>query len=941
MRSFTARFDIRVSAVYGGVAALWIVLSDILIGVLFAQGQTTSTLIGVLKGLGFVWITSLALFAILSAEMRKRGRVEQALQQDMIARQQAEAQYRSLFENSPVSLWEEDFSAVKAYLDNLRASGQDLRAYLTAHPEAVVHCAELVKVLSINRATLDMFHANSPEELMGGLATIITTTSFEAFREELLTLAAGQLWFEGELTEQPLRGDPIECLLKLTIVQGYEDTWAKVFVAIMDITKRKQDEQALLHSETTEREQRVLAEALRDTTIALTSTLDPAMVLDRILQHLERVIPHQAANIMLIKGEVACSVCWHGYPPEAEDFLKTFAFPLDTPNLREMLTTRAPLVIPDTVTYPGWMTRSETTCSRSYAGVPIQIRNQVVGFLSMDSTIPGFFTANHTQRLLAFANQTAVAIENAQLYDELWRYATDLQQRVMERTAELKRAKEHVEAILDSSSDGIILAHLTKGIQQANAAFNALFACEPDAYFHTPLTGLAMPDDIPHMQQAIGDAVNNRISTHLEIEALRQDGTTFLADISVAPVSGSSIEPDQVVCILRDITRRKQAEQALRESEERFRSYFELPLIGVMISAPDKAFLQVNAKLCEMLGYTRDELLQKTWAELTYVDDLPTNEAYFRQAMAGEIDGYTFDKRFVRKDGQLIYCSLVARCVRKPNGQVNYVVALAQDITERKRLEAELRHTLDKEKELNELKSRFVSLVSHEFRTPLATIQTATDLLHSYSSKLTDEQKAARLKGIQTQVHRMTTMLEQVLTISRIEQGKLTFKPAPLNVEVFCRELIETLQQTVHTHQFVFSSAIGKQLCNMDVQLLEHILSNLLTNAVKYSPPGSTVYFELQEQAKQVKFMVRDEGIGIPLEDQPYIFEPFHRANNVGQVAGTGLGLAIVRQMVERHSGSVVFDSEPGVGTSFTVSIPAHPAIDASHTGRLVIKDSR
>ncbi len=248
----------------------------------------------------------------------------------------------------------------------------------------------------------------------------------------------------------------------------------------------------------------------------------------------------------------------------------------------------------------------------------------------------------------------------------------------------------------------------------------------------------------------------------------------------------------------------------------------------------------------------------------------------------------------------------------------------------RHKAESEVRKALQKERELNELKSRFVSMVSHEFRTPMSTILFSAGLLETYGPKWSEEKKLTHLHRIQAAVKQMTKLLEDILTLGKAEAGKLEFKPVPIELEQFCRELAEEMQITdenKHRINFLSKGAIADAI--MDEKLLRHILSNLLSNAIKYSPEGSTVYFELtclgngaEEKSPVAMFRIQDEGIGIPPEDKPRLFETFHRATNVGTIPGTGLGLAIVKRAVDLHGGEIAVESEVGAGTRFTVTLP-------------------
>jgi PAS domain S-box-containing protein len=276
---------------------------------------------------------------------------------------------------------------------------------------------------------------------------------------------------------------------------------------------------------------------------------------------------------------------------------------------------------------------------------------------------------------------------------------------------------------------------------------------------------------------------------------------------------------------------------------------------------------------------------------------------------------------------------------------------------QRKQAEGEIRKALEKEKELTELKSRFISMTSHEFRTPLTTIQSSAELLENYSHKWTEEKKITHLHRIQISVKHMTKLLNDVLIIGKVEAGKIQLNPVPINLGNFCLSLVEELQlndKGKHTILFNYNednrtsqddfelqadevkiessnhkpSSFMPIPC-LDEQLLWQILENLLSNALKYSPVGSIVGLTLSCFPKQAVFQVCDRGIGIPKEDQARLFETFHRATNVGTIAGTGLGLAIVKKCADIHQGQIAVESEVGVGTTFTVTLPIYNWLSA------------
>jgi len=252
---------------------------------------------------------------------------------------------------------------------------------------------------------------------------------------------------------------------------------------------------------------------------------------------------------------------------------------------------------------------------------------------------------------------------------------------------------------------------------------------------------------------------------------------------------------------------------------------------------------------------------------------------------------------------------------------------LQVELNERKKVEEQIFKALEKEKELSDLKSRFISMTSHEFRTPLAVIASSAGILKTFSHKLDEQQKQRHLQCIQTYIQHTTQLLDDILLINKAEAGKLVFKPSSFNLVDFCQTLIDELQLSSPNHRFVFSpqyqgNPSNKNHVIMDSQLLRQILSNLLSNAVKYSSSGSNIQIDLLIEDLIAVFLIKDEGIGISIEDRQHLCESFYRGSNVGNTPGTGLGLTIVNKCVFLHKGRITFASQIGVGTTFRVELP-------------------
>jgi PAS domain S-box-containing protein len=434
---------------------------------------------------------------------------------------------------------------------------------------------------------------------------------------------------------------------------------------------------------------------------------------------------------------------------------------------------------------------------RSFVIVPLSAQGKLIGLLNLSSDQPHAFSPEQIEMFDEAADQLAIAIQQARFLEQIQRHAAELEQHVEERTAELQSAKERVEAILNNSSDAIVLASFDGVVQQVNPAFNRLFGYPNGEAFGQSLLSLVSDGDVDVLLAALSAVINTTKPSRVEISARPQDGTLFDADVVLAAVLQDS-KVHGVVCGWRDISQRKQMEQ-------------------------------------------------------------------------------------------------------------------------------ELRAALEKEKELNELKSRFSSMVSHEFRTPLAVILSSTGLLERYSQRMTEDKKQEHLTQIQTQVQRLVGLLDDVLTLSRAETIDILVTAETLDLNGLCMDIVRDIQQTTTKHQINFTISGQPQTVSMDVKLIRQAITNLLTNAVKYSPDGGTVTIDLAYEEPNVRIRIQDQGIGIPEADQKRLFERFHRAQNVGNISGTGLGLAIVKRAVEAHGGSIGVESAAGAGTTFTLHIPIQP----------------
>lgn len=252
----------------------------------------------------------------------------------------------------------------------------------------------------------------------------------------------------------------------------------------------------------------------------------------------------------------------------------------------------------------------------------------------------------------------------------------------------------------------------------------------------------------------------------------------------------------------------------------------------------------------------------------------------------------------------------------------SHLVALAIETDQRQKLESKLRDALEREREMVELKTNFVNLVSHEFRTPLGVIVSSADILESYFDRLRPDQRRGHLQDIRQSAQQMAGLMEEVLLLGRVDSGRMFCRREPFDLADFCERMVDEQHSATNRRcpiQLELTDVSGPAAG--DTALLRHIFGNLISNAVKYSHAGRPVRFAVRREKNEAVFEIADQGIGIDLEDQKHLFTAFHRGGNTGQVAGTGLGLAIVKRCVGIHGGTIGFTSRLGMGSTFTVRL--------------------
>ncbi|APW42162.1 PAS domain S-box protein [Rhodoferax saidenbachensis] len=486
-------------------------------------------------------------------------------------------------------------------------------------------------------------------------------------------------------------------------------------------------------------------------------------------------------------------------------------------------------------------------------------------------------------------------------------------------TQALHRSEERYRAVIEHSGEGMLV------VQDARFVFANFRAAEllqmtredllREGYLHRiHPDDHAMVDD-RRKRRLAGEEIPNRY----EIRLLLPDNVVRWIDIGVTVVPWDGTPA--TLTFFSDITERKQGEADLQRTSSEREAILQSALVGIVLSV-DRKHQWVNDKFAEMVDYTREELIGQS--TLMVHSDRETWERWGEEQRAAMVSSgtYTNERPLKRRNGEILWVQMAGRCVRDRDPDSGIIWTFL-DITERIKAEQSTRAALEQQKELNELRSRFVAMTSHEFRTPLATILSSAELLKYYGDRLPAADKAEVVQTIENSVHRMTRMLDRVLLLGKVDAQMLEFQPREIDLIPLCHALMDDARtQHPKTHCTLVSDFVDLPSVGLfDEKLLRHIFGNLLSNAIKYSPEGGEVRFRVTREDGQWVMEVSDQGIGIPAEEIPHLFESFHRASNVGDIQGTGLGLAIVKNSVDLHGGRIQVHSGTGKGTRFIVKV--------------------
>ena len=447
---------------------------------------------------------------------------------------------------------------------------------------------------------------------------------------------------------------------------------------------------------------------------------------------------------------------------------------------------------------------------------------------------------------------------------------------------------------------------------------------------HQPIDAVLLDLSLPDCHGLGSIAQIHMVAPYLPIVMLTGRDDTQVAVQAVAQGAQDYLVKGQITTQLltraiRYAIERTQILKQLQASERRFRAVFDQTFQFMVLLSPTGIVLEVNQALANVEGMRLEALLHRPIWETERWGYDEVIQQWMKTAIAAAAQGQIVSDEIqvCNPQRELRWLDFSLKPLNDESNQVVLLIAESRDISDRKLIEAKTLETLEQERELNQIKSDFVSMASHEFRTPLTTIRMATELLQNYNHELTESKRVQHFERIHSAIAAMLRLLDEVLLLGKADSGGLHYEPAPLDLVNYCQEVIATLQLTTSSTHRIRLRCSPKQIQGeMDQALIHHILMNLLSNAIKYSPDRGSVWLDISCEGDRVTLQVKDEGIGIPPQDQAHLFETFYRAKNVGKIQGTGLGLAIVKKCVALHQGQIQVTSEVGAGTTFNVTLP-------------------
>ena len=986
--------------------------------------------------------------------------VERLKSQNIIL--ERERHLEALFENSPISIWEEDFSSVKKSFDDLKKQGvADLRKYLDENPSVLVDLASMVKVESINNASVKLLASESKNDVYKNLTKYFNTDSLEVFKEEMVAFWNGASNFQAEIPITRIDGKKIVLSLHVNVLPGHTNTLNKVMVSFIDITEAKYAERTLKEAadltskknselEDKNQELRRAREATLNIIEDLSVEIEERKRSELALKQSEannRAITETANDSIITTDTSGKILSWNnasqtifGFENSemmGNAFDKILFERHDGKNIkvfRKMVEAANKEGVGNTINLTGkrkngnefpaelsmskWESEEKTYFTVIIRDVTerVNAENELIKQKklaeSIVDNIPIMIAYFNEKGEFEFVNKQWEKVLGWSL-DEIKKtpdimkefypdeklrnnviefmmkaepYWLDMVTRIKDGTfintswinvklpdgrsigigqditqrkiseENLKKLNFGLQLAIEGGDLGTFDADIANGKVEVNERYLSMIGYSRDEIQMTNdfWKSIVHPDDqskVLEMSKKIESGELEWMEAHYR--ARHKSGKwIWILDRAKGFNYNSEGKPTRAAGTHRDITESKIAEEELNR-------FFDLVPVMVCVASNGK-FDKINNAWESVLGYSKEEMIGTAFTDYIHPEDIEPTLKEVQTQIGGGLT-INFINRYRAKNGEYKLLEWVAG--PSPDGVKLYAAArditekaksdlelkkyrehleelvehrteeidsinrtLLQEIELKKEAEQKLKSALETEKELNKFKSNFISTASHQFRTPLTSILMSTGMLQKYSGAWDKEKIDEYFERIKRSINNLRGLMDDVISINRSEMGKNIFNPSRTNLKECCEKIIEEVKIfLIDKQEILFEYKPKKLFYNIDGKQIELMLHNLLFNALKYSPDGGKIVLHIEEVKGNLVLTISDRGIGVPEEDLPYLFEPFHRGSNAEDIEGTGLGLSIVKHAVELHRGKISVDSVIGEGTIFKIDLPLIP----------------
>jgi len=504
---------------------------------------------------------------------------------------------------------------------------------------------------------------------------------------------------------------------------------------------------------------------------------------------------------------------------------------------------------------------------------------------------------------------------------------------VSDRLADTHVDQAYLLALIVQNTSDLIGLHKPDGtILFMNPSTRAITGYEPEEMVGTNPYDRFHPEDLSRIQESHNDSLEGNIVRSLVYRTQRKDGSYLWLETMTTPVINTQGEVEYLVTVSRDISARVQMEQELRQERDVLSQIMATSPSGITVVDRDGQIIYANRRAEEIHGAPQQDITSltydsPTWQHTDYDGNpWPDEKQPFVQVMTTRQPVWDVRHAIRWSDGRVVYLAINGAPILDEHGEISKVVFTVEDYTQRKLQEDQLITALEREKVLNEMKSTFISMVSHEFRTPMSIIMTSTSLLRMKKALLTEEEYLSRLARIEAQIKHLNALIADVTAINKEDSVGHRLFPSLIQLSAFFEQVAEEVHSSFPNHNPIqIINDGGGDTVLLDLFRLQQIFVNLFSNAMKYSEDHTETRCRYLCDKDVLKVTLYDQGIGIPHEDQAHLFEAFFRASNVSNISGTGLGMAIVKRALDALGGTMQVESEVGVGTTFTLRIPLPP----------------